>query len=392
MSRIRSAAKRPVVVLGAGIMGASAACALAARGLPVILLERHRVGHDLGSSHGESRIIRYSYSDPFYASLMPDAFRAWTKLEADTGSTLFVRTGALSFGPADSQFVPHVLSNLRHLDIPCRNLSPGEVRKIYPALKLPNGYVSVFEPTAGILLAAKAQRLLVELASRIAGSQFQLREGFEVASLDLDGANPVVVGANKERIEADKLVVAAGAWVKALLPKETRSMEVTRQCIFHLKPQNLDDFRPGRWPVMISDGQDEHDLFYSLPALSDLGVKVARHGGPACDPDKVDRKIGESDWAPVKTFLDQFLPSWSDVERTDARTCLYTMTRDEEFRVGAIDRHPRVILMSPCSGHGFKFGPLMGRIIADLCETGMCDYDIARWSPNRVSASKRVSL
>lgn len=392
MSRIRSAAKRPVVVLGAGIMGASAACALAARGLPVILLERHRLGHDLGSSHGESRIIRYSYSDPFYASLMPDAFRAWTKLEADTGSTLFVRTGALSFGPSDSQFVPRVLGNLRHLDVPCRSLAPSEVRKIYPALKLPNGYVSVFEPTAGVLLAAKAQRLLVELASRIAGSLFELREGFEVASLDLDGAHPVVIGANKERIEADKLVVAAGAWVKSLLPKETRSMEVTRQCIFHLKPPNLDEFRPGSWPVVISDGQDEMDLFYTLPALSDLGVKVARHGGPACDPDKVDRKTGESDWAPVKTFLDQFLPSWSEAERTDAKTCLYTMTRDEEFRVGAIDRHPRVILMSPCSGHGFKFGPLMGRIIADLCETGMCDYDIARWSPNRIAASKRVSL
>lgn len=392
MSRIRSSAKRPIVVLGAGIMGTSAACALAARGLPVILLERHRVGHDLGSSHGETRIIRYSYSDPFYASLMPDAFRAWTKLEADTGCTLFVRTGALSFGPSDSEFVPRVLANLKQLDVPGRNLSSAEIRKLYPSLQLPNGFVSVFEPTAGVLLAAKAQAMLVSLASRIAGSHFDLREGFDVTSLDLDGNYPVVIGADGERIEAEKLVVASGPWVKSLLPKETRSMDVTRQCVFHLKPPDMDNFRPGAWPVLIYDGQDEQNLFYSIPALSGLGVKVARHGGPACDPDKVSREVTDTDWAPVQSFLEKFIPGLADLEPTDSKTCLYTMTKDEEFRVGAIERNPRVILMSPCSGHGFKFGPLMGRIIADLCETGMCDYDIARWSPKRAPESRRVSL
>jgi len=392
MSRIRSSAKRPVVVLGAGVMGASAACSLAARGLPVLLLERHTIGHDKGSSHGESRIIRYSYSDPFYASLMPDAFRAWTKLEADSGTSLFVRTGALSFGPADNEFVPKVINNLKQLDVPSRNLLPSDIRKNYPALRLPDRFVSVFEPTAGVLMASKAMKALIELASRVAGSQFELRENFEAASLDLDGKFPVVVGSNGEQIEADKLVVAAGSWVSSLLPKETRTMDVTRQCVFHLKPKPMDDFRPGRWPVLIFDGHSEHDLFYALPAMSDMGVKVARHGGPACDPDKVDRSISEKDWEPVRDFIANFVPGWAEAEQGERKTCLYTMTRDEDFRVGPIERNPNVILMSPCSGHGFKFGPLMGRIVADLCETGMCDYDIDRWSPKRVPESRRASL
>jgi sarcosine oxidase len=392
MTRTRSTTKRPVVVIGAGVMGASAACSLAARGLNVILLERHRIGHDQGSSHGESRIIRYSYSSPFYASLMPDAFRAWAKLEADTGTTLYVRTGGLTFGPQDNEFVPRVVANLKHMDVPCRNLSQAEVQKNYPGLKIPKGFTTVFEPSTGVLLAHKVPRLLVELASRIAGNLFESRENFEVDSLDLEGTYPVVIGAGGERIEADRVVVAAGGWVKKLLPKETRSMEVTRQCVFHLKPSNLDAYRPGNWPVLIYNGQDEHDLFYSLPAMSDLGVKVARHGGPATDPDKTDRTVSEADWEPVHEFLKTFLPDWANAPRGVAKTCLYTMTRDEEFRLGAIERHPRVLMVSPCSGHGFKFGPLIGRIIADLCETGMCDYDIARWSPKRVADSRRASL
>lgn len=384
--------RRPTVVIGSGIVGASTACALAARGVQVLLLEQFQIGHDKGSSHGESRIIRHSYSDLFYADLMGDAYRAWATLEADTGVNLFMRTGGLSFGPDDSDYIPRILANLKGLEIPCRALSATEAQKNYPGLRIPKGFITVYEPSAGVLNAARAPRLLVELAMKVAGSLFELRENYAVESIDMGGEYPVVCGPNGEQVEAERVVVAAGGWVKKLLARETKPFEVTKQSVFHLKPNNLDAYRPGRWPVLIYKGDDTLDLFYSLPSLSDLGVKVARHGGPVCDPDSVDRQVTEADWKPVQEFLAKYVPAWAEVPVSNSATCLYTMTRDEDFRVGPIDRHPRVIMASPCSGHGFKFGPLVGKIVADLCETGMCDYDIERWNPNRTNSGRRASL
>ena len=384
--------RRPTVVIGSGVVGASAACALVARGVNVLLLEQFQPGHDLGSSHGESRIIRYSYSDPFYASLMGDAFRAWAKLEADTGVSLYVRTGGLSFGPADSDYVPKIAANLKSLDVPCRLLSAAEVVGNYPGLRVPKDFLTVFEPSAGVLLASKAVKLLLELSTKVAGALFELRPNYSVQSLDMDGEYPVIVGPNQERIEAERVIVAAGGWVKKLLPREASSIEVTRQNVFYLRPENLDAYRPGRWPVIIYKGDDDMDLFYSLPAMSDQGVKLARHGGPVCDPEKMDRDVTEKDWEPVRDYIRKYLPAWDSAEIVSRSTCLYTMTHDEDFRVGPLEKHPRVILASPCSGHGFKFGPLIGRIVADLCETGMSDYNLQRWNPKRNSEQHKASL
>lgn len=393
MARLKTpSARRPTVVIGSGIVGASIAAVLAARGVQVLLLEQFTIGHDLGSSHGESRVIRYSYSDPFYANLMSEAFRAWAKLEAFTGVPLYLRTGGLSFCPTDSSYVLTVIKNLKNLDIPCRQLTGAEARKLYPGLEMPDGFQASFEPAAGVLMAGRVPRLLTDLASRQAGGLFELRENYEVQGIDLDQEIPVVLGPNQERIEAERVVVAAGPWVRKLLPTETKMMEVTRQSVFHLKTRNLDPYRPGNWPVLIYKSDDDKSLFYSLPALSDLGIKVARHGGPACDPDQVDRVVSDQDWQPVLDFVSKFVPEWADAEIVQKKTCLYTMTPDEDFRVGPIARHPRVILASPCSGHGFKFGPLIGLIVADLCETGMCDYDISRWNPARDARNHKASL
>lgn len=394
MARVKAqTVRRPTVVIGAGIVGASTACALASRGAKVLLLEQFQAGHNRGSSHGESRIIRYSYSDAFYAELMADAFAAWAKLEADTGTQLYIRTGGLSFGPADSDYVPQIAANLKAQSVPYRMLTPAEVRRIYPALQLPAGFKTVYEPSAGVLMAEKAPGLLLKLAAKVAGGLFEMRENYAVQSIEMDSEYPVVVGPDGDRIEAERVVVAAGGWVKKLLPKETKNVEVTRQSVFYLKPQGLDDYRPGHWPVLIYKGEeDEMDLFYSLPAMSGLGVKVARHGGPRCDADKVNRDVTAADWEPVLAFLRRFIPQWADADPGHQMTCLYTMTPDEDFRVGPMARNGRVIMASPCSGHGFKFGPLVGRIVADLCETGMCDYDISRWNPNGKAQPRKSSL
>lgn len=394
MARLRTqSVRRPTVIIGTGVIGTSVAYALASRGTQVLLLEQFTVGHDRGSSHGESRVIRYSYSDPLYAGLMGDAYQTWAKLEADSGIPLYLRTGGLSFGPADSDYVPSIISNLKKIGVPSRLMTAQEVRRNYPSLAMPDDFVAAFEPAAGVLMADRVPRIMVELASRAAGGLFELRENYPVSNIDLNGEFPVVIGPDQQRIEAERVVVAAGGWVRKLLPKEAKSFEVTRQSVFHLKPKQMDRFRPGNWPVLIYKGDDELDLFYAVPAISESGVKIARHGGPKIDPDGPIPDVSEMDWEPVSGFIQRFIPEWGEsAERGLQKNCLYTMTPEEDFRIGYIDRHPKVILASPCSGHGFKFAPLVGRIVADLCETGMCDYDISRWKPSRESKSRRVSL
>ena len=392
MVQVKARIQRPTVVIGAGIVGISTAYALAARGVPVVLLERFTIGHDRGSSHGESRIIRYSYSDFMYASLMRDAFQAWEGLESAVGLPLYLRTGGLSFGPDHIPYVNSIAANLQSLQVPCCYLTPARVSKLYPSLKMPEDYQCLFEPSAGVLMAEKVLHTLLDFTSERYADLFTLRENTIVQGLDFDGANPMVLLADGERLEAERVVIAAGAWVRQLLPAETRNMHVSRQCVFYLRPQTLDSFRPGRWPVLIFKGNDDQDLFYSLPALGAQGVKVAQHSGAVCQPDSVSRDVGPADWQPVSDFLRKHLPSWAEAEQTQRTTCLYTMTPDEDFRVGIIEQHERVVMASPCSGHGFKFGPLVGRLVADICEKGRPHLDINRWQPMGQPLARRVSL
>src|SRR5262245_46588674 len=152
------------VIIGAGAMGSATAYQLARRGEPVILIEQFALGHDRGSSHGAARITRHSYADPDYARLMPAAFRAWKELEADAGETVYFRTGGVSFSPPGVDYVEKVAANLSEIGIPHRRSSGTDWNERYPAYSLPGDYDVVFEPDAGMLAAARAVAIMVQLA------------------------------------------------------------------------------------------------------------------------------------------------------------------------------------------------------------------------------------
>jgi sarcosine oxidase len=343
----------------------------------VWLVEQFALGHARGSSHGAARITRHSYADPDYARLMPLAFRAWRELEADAGVPLFIRTGGVSFSPPGVSYVEQVADNLRALDVPHRRMSGKDWNRANPAFGLPDESDVVFEPDAGMLTAAKAVATQVELARRLGPATRVLPET-PVRRIDLDGPRPVVL-TDDAAIEADRLIVAAGSWVGRLLPDLALPVRPTRQQVLYFRPDDRAAFEIGRFPVFIYMGTSPEQAFYGMPDFQGLGVKVARHDGPDTDPDAPDPHVGDAYREVVRDFLRGHIPSLAGAPIGLTEVCLYTVAPGERFLVDRHPARPDVLVASPCSGHGFKFSCLIGRVLADLAADGTTDVPIEAW-------------
>jgi len=293
---------------------------------------------------------------------MPDAFRAWAELEADAGRSFFVRTGGVSFEPPGVGYVAKVAANLAELNVPHRVMSGAEWNAVQPAFNLPDDYAVVFEPDAGALAAARAIEAEIELARR--GPDTRILTETPVLRVDLDGERPTLVS-DDLTIEAERLILAAGPWIGRLIPELAATHRPTRQQVLYFRPANPGPFQPGRFPTFIHMGPTPGEAFYGMPEFLAPGVKVARHFGSETDPDE-PAAVGEEYVALVRDFLRGRLPTLADAEVVARETCLYTVAPDERFLVDAHPARPDVFLASPCSGHGFKFSILVGRVLADM--------------------------
>jgi sarcosine oxidase len=366
------------VVLGAGAMGSATAYHLARRGQPVTLIEQFTVGHERGSSHGAARITRHSYADRVYARLMLDAFRAWRELEADSGQPLYIRTGGVSICPESVDYVDRVASSLTAIDVPHRRMSGQDWNRCSPVFGLPPTDDVVFEPDAGLLSAARAISIQVELARHLGGDSTEVMEGSTVRRIDLESERPRLI-LDDQAIETERLIVTAGAWTGRLLPAMAESLQPTRQQVLYFRPSDPSPFSIGRFPAFIYKGSGELDSYYGMPECLGMGVKAARHGGPDVDPDRDDRIAEASYVEDVRGFLSRTIPTLAEAPIDRTEICLYTMTEDENFRVGLLPGRSDVIVASPCSGHGFKFSCLIGRVLADLATAGETSIAIDPW-------------
>jgi sarcosine oxidase len=190
-----------------------------------------------------------------------------------------------------------------------------------------------------------------------------------VRRIDLDGTRPVVV-TDSLTIAADRLIVAAGAWVKHLLPQLPVPLVATRQQVLYFRPSDPAPFRIGRFPVFIFKGSKEDEAFYGMPGFLGTGIKVARHFGPETDPDVEDRIVADAYREIVRGFLGNHIPALAGAPIDLAETCLYTVAADEHFLVDFLPGRSDVIVASPCSGHGFKFSCLIGQVPADMATGG----------------------
>ena len=365
------------IVVGCGVMGAAVSYNLAKRGLRVLNLERFGVNHKFGSSHGRTRIIRLAYyEDPRYVPLLRRAYESWREVESRSGKKLLQITGGLMVGRKEGELVRGVLKSANSHGLPHEVLSASRAGEKFPAFTLGDEYTAVFEPNAGVLFAEECVRALVGLGSE-AGCEFRFSEPIGRWTGASEG---IEVETSNGTHVASKLVVCAGAWSGELL-RGLVPLECERQVPFWFSSKGEDIFSPPRMPVFIME-EEKGVFFYGTPELGH-GVKVARtHGGEVGDPDKVRREVTDTDIAPVRGFISRRIAKLEGPP-ISSTTCIYANTPDLNFAVGLHPADPRVVVLSACSGHGFKFASVMGEIGADLATEQKLGFDISFLSPGR---------
>jgi sarcosine oxidase len=378
-----------VIVLGLGGMGSAAAYHLAARGQRVLGLDRYGAAHDCGSSHGGSRIIRQAYYEhPQYVPLVQRAYELWEALERDSGTSLLYLTGGLVIGPPGSSVVEGTIRSANQHQLPHEILSAVELRRRYPAFRPRPDDTAVFETRAGFLRPESAVQAHLHLAAKN-GADLHFEE--PVLQWTASPGGGVRVTTSLGAYEAGHLIVAPGAWAPDILRDLQIPFDVRRQVMCWFQPiGTTDSFLPGQFPIYIYD-VDGTDVFYGFPATEGPahGVKAAMHTpGERCTADTINRDTSEADASTLRRYLSTFLPELNG-PLLKASTCLYTLTPDEHFVIGPHPEHPQVSIAAGFSGHGFKFTPVVGEILADLATEGRSSHPIQFLAPTRFSAIAR---
>lgn len=375
-----------VIILGVGSMGSAAAYHLARRGVRVLGLEQFSIPHSQGSHNGFSRMIRLAYFEhPDYVPLLRAAWDLWPKIEAEADNgTLRQVTGGLYIGQRGSAVLDGSLKSAETHGLDHEVLDAGQVRRRFPALQLDDDMAALHEPLAGILFAEKCIEAHLTLAERH-GAELHFDERVTGWSSDASGVD---VTTNRATYSAGRLVIAAGAWLPQLAPEIRLPLSVERNVLFWYEPLAQPElFVASNLPVWILELDDDY-AFYGFPSLPGQGVKVARHhGGRTVVPDEVDRDATAEDERPVRDYMARYMPL-ANGPRLDSRVCMYTNTPDFNF---ILDFHPadeRVVIASPCSGHGFKFSNVIGSIAADLALDGRTEFEIGFLSIDRFAAQE----
>ncbi len=372
-----------VVVIGQGAMGSAALHHLASRGARVLGLEQYQTGHTRGSSHGLTRVIRLAYFEhPSYVPLLRRAYELWRDLEKKAGRKLLHVTGIVEIGPPDGVVVGGTLSASRLHKLEHEELTAAQVMQRFPVFRIPDHYAGVWQPDGGFL-EAEACVAAQQAAGRAAGAE--LRENVSVRAIEPRNGHLRVV-TDDETFEAGSVVVAAGSYIKRLLPGPAAPLRVTRQVLGWFKPSDPALFMPGRFPVFFLDSA--HGQHYGFPIFGVDGVKVAKHGhqDETMDPERENRPVGPEDEAAIRAALTAHIPA-ADGPMLNAVTCRYTMTPDQDFVIDRLPEDPRIVMLSPCSGHGFKFASVVGEIAADLALDGRTRHDISRFALTRLGQS-----
>ena len=366
-------------VIGLGAMGSAALFHLARRGKRVIGIEQFQPGHDRGSSHGESRAIRLGYSEhPSYVPLVRRAFENWRELEALTGETVLTTTGILEAGKPGSRMVRGSLDAclLHHLDHEL--LDAREIHRRFPAFELPADFTAIWQPEGGFLKPELANRLHLDLARRHGA---EVLAETRVTAIE-PGANSVRIVIDGRTIEAGAVIVAAGAWVTDLVPALKPHISIARLVLTWYEPKRPELFAPDMLPVFAVEGED--DIVYGFPDFAGTGFKCASHysSGALTHADLARQDAGAEDEARTRRFLESYLPQGAG-QMLAMKTCMYTMTPDEDFVIDTLPDDPRIVVASPCSGHGFKFASVVGEVVADLATVGETPHDIGRFRMGR---------
>ena len=352
-------------IIGLGLMGSSALYELTRRGVDVLGFDPLAVGEARGSSHGSCRIFRrFNFESEAYTALSDRAFEGWLALESESGRSILKPSSLIEAGPPGSALV----ANSRAAALAARSMISGprngaEANSAFPAFNLPNDWDVVVQESGGILLAEEAMRAFREGATgRVLAAAARMRPTPSGIRITTTG----------EEVMASQAIVAAGPWVLDFIPGLKPHVTVTRQTVGWFSPRQPQTTRYGEFPIFILE--TARGMIYGFPDFEGRGVKAAQHDhGPVVGADAWGPNASDAELEPVADTLAELIPGASGplLERD---ICLYTNTvkadlridHGNEFIIDRLPQDPRIIVASPCSGHGAKFATAIGALLADL--------------------------
>ena len=368
-----------VIVVGLGANGSSALYHLSKTDKKVLGIDRFTPPHTHGSSHGQSRITRQAYHEnPLYVPFVKEAYNLWYDLERISGKKLLLETGGVMLGNQDAAVIKGAILSAETYNVAYDYLTPAELQQRYPVFKPSENTVAVVEKKAGILFPEDCITTYLEQA-QAKGAGINLDE--TVLSITPKN-NLVEIVASKGTYLTQKVIVSAGAWVGKLLPELNLPLTVERQVLhwFRNKDTKIQPYlQPDKLPVYIWEYLPKQ-MFYGFPDLGD-GMKIAlHHAGKLIEPDDLTQDVAGQEISGMKAVIDQYFNM--DAEYNYSAVCMFTNTPDEDFIIDYYPGNENIIVASPCSGHGFKFSSLTGKILSDMATGEKVNFDL---SPFRIA-------
>jgi sarcosine oxidase len=369
-----------VIVVGLGAMGSATAYHLAARGAKVLGIDQFDPPHEMGSSHGETRIIRLVYYEhPLYVPMVQRSYELWRKLEKDSGDSLMRITGGLMLGADSSGLIRGARKAAQEHKLPLEHIPHSKLQDRFPQIMPLPGFTALLDPAAGFLNPEACVRTHLAQARKL-GARIHVNEQVMSWMPTPDGG--VRVRTNQGTYEAGKLVITAGPWTSELIGRMGPTLTVERQTVLWFEPPgDKEMWSPDRFPIFLCEF-DDGQLIYGFP-LQERGWKAAVHyqGEHISSVRAMSREVPRKEIARVRSAVSRLF-GWVDTAPLlNAASCLYTDTPDLRFVIDFLPGTPQVLVSSPCSGHGFKFAPAIGELQAALVLDGKCEFDV---SPFRI--------
>ena len=365
-----------VIVIGGGIMGLACAWALVRRGQEVTLYEQGPVPNPLASSHDQHRLIRFTYGAMTgYARMVADAYAAWQRLWADLGRSHYRPSGTLVIARAAGGWVEQSIAGLEQLALPVERWTAADVARRLPFLALGRPEFALFTPTGGVLLA---ERILQDLARHLAEKGVAVHARTPVA--EVDPARALIRIADGREDHADALVIAAGPWAPALLPALAARVTPSRQVALYLEPPAGLQAAWAAAPMLLDQIEAAEGGWYAVPPVAGTALKVGDHGFSLTGNPDLERAPSAGELATVLALARSRLPDFARYRVLEARTCFYSVTADECF---IVERCENAWILAGFSGHGFKFGALIGERVAAALAGEQSADELAAWAAGR---------
>ncbi|XP_008306884.1 peroxisomal sarcosine oxidase [Cynoglossus semilaevis] len=377
------------IVIGAGVQGSFTAHELVKKKQRTLLLEQFILPHTRGSSHGQTRIIRKAYELDFYTQLMHESYEMWAQLESESGVKL--QTGLLVLGPEDSHSYQMFKSTLQKNKIPSVALTPDNFNQHIPHFNLTEGDEAVVDIKAGVLFADRALRTAQRQFEKLGGI---IRDKEKV--IDIKPGPVVTVSTTAGVYQAKSVVITAGPWANKLLAHTGLQLplQVTKINVCYWKEKVPGSYSVNkRFPSFLQlDSKETMDHIYGLPSQEYPGLmKICLHTGSPTDPDQRDKQTDRSDIDILRRYITRCIPGLHP-EPAVVESCMYTVTPDSHFVLDCHPEHRNIVIGAGFSGHGFKFGPIIGKLLSELSLGQVPSFDLSPFRIRRFQGQTKSAL